>query len=192
MRHLLAILCTLAAAPLAGHPHVWIDVRAEVVLGKSVVDGVWTEWTFDDLFSQMILTDNDPKGTGRVDAKMSASIKKGYFDNLKNFDYFSHFYVGAKPLKVPEPQKFEASITPEGKVRYRFYLPLGAALGSSTFSVSFYDDSYFTDMVFQKADPVVLTGASDHISMTLKPDRSRSYYGGAVTPVYAVISRTPS
>jgi ABC-type uncharacterized transport system substrate-binding protein len=185
-------VCILLAAPLSAHPHVWVDVQAEVVVAQGVVDGVWTEWTFDDMFSQLILTDNDPNGTGKVDAKMNASIKKGYFDNLRNFDYFSHFEVGKRELKVPVPQKFQATITPEGRVKYRFYLPLAAPLGPSTFSVSFYDDSYFTDMVFQKTNPVVLTVSGGTASVTLKPDKSKTYYGGAVTPIYAVVSWNPS
>jgi len=180
------------AGPLSAHPHVWVDVKAEVILAQGVVDGVWTEWTFDDMFSQLILTDNDPNGTGKVDAKMNASIKKGYFDNLRNYDYFSHFFVGAKELKVPVPQKFQATITPDGRVKYRFYLPLAAPLGPSTFSVSFYDDSYFTDMMFQKSNPVVLTATGGTATVTLKPDKSKTYYGGSVTPIYAVVVWSPS
>jgi len=192
MKSVLWAALALLAAPLSAHPHVWVDVQAEVVLADGTVDGVWTEWTFDDMFSQLILTDNDPKGTGKVDAKMNASIKRTYFDNLRNFDYFSHFIVGTKELKVPTPQKFQATITPKGLVKYRFYLPLAAPLGKSTFSVSFYDDSYFTDMKFQKTNPVVLTVTGGTASVALKLDKSRTYYGGSVTPTFAVVTWTPS
>jgi len=191
MKPVLAALCLFLPAALEAHPHIWVEVKAEVVVTGGVVDGVWTEWTFDDMFSQLILTDNDPKGTGKVDAKMNASIKKGYFDNLKNFSYFSHFAVGGKDLKVPEPQKFQATIAADGRVAYRFYLPLGAKLGSS-FSVSFYDNSYFTDMKFTKTDPVKLTVSGGEASVTLKPDKSKTYYGGGITPVYAFITWNPS
>jgi ABC-type uncharacterized transport system substrate-binding protein len=180
------------ASPLSAHPHVWVDVQAEVVLAAGVVDGVWTEWTFDDMFSQLILTDNDPKGTGKIDDKINAAIKKTYFDNLKNYDYFSHFVIGRKTLAVPVPQKFQASVTPEGRVKYRFYLPLGVSIAQSTFSVSFYDDSYFTDMVFVKTDPVKVTANAGQANVALKPDKSKTYYGGAVTPIYAVITWNPS
>jgi ABC-type uncharacterized transport system substrate-binding protein len=186
----MVLLCL--AAPLSAHPHVWVDVQAEVVLAAGVVDGVWTEWTFDDMFSQLILTDNDPRGTGKIDDKINAAIKKTYFDNLKNYDYFSHLVVGKRTLNVPVPQKFQASVTPEGRVKYRFYLPLGVSIGQSTFSVSFYDDSYFTDMVFVKSNPVTVTANAGQASVALKPDKSKTYYGGAVTPVYAIISWSPS
>jgi ABC-type uncharacterized transport system substrate-binding protein len=60
-------------------------------------------------------------------------------------------------------------------------------------SVSFYDDSFFTDMVFEKSNPVALRVTDGgKASSSLQPNKSKTYYGGQVTPVYAVITWSPS
>jgi len=190
----LAGLLFLVLVPLSAHPHVWVDVRAEVTVAGGYIEGVWTVWTFDDVFSQLILADNDPGGTGKIDAQQNSSIKKGYFDNLKAYGYFSHFALGAHTLEVPTPQKFQASVTTDGRVAYRFFLPLGVRLDAKTaFAVSFYDDSFFTDMVFEKKSPVLLTVTDGgKASVALRPDKSKTFYGGQVTPTYAFIAWSPS
>ncbi len=180
-------------SPLWAHPHVWIDVKAEVLITGGFVEGLWTDWTFDDQFSELIMADNDPKNTGQVDAKISQSIKKTYFDNLKNYGYFTHFLLGKKDLEVQAPQKFQASIA-DGRVSYRFYVPLGIRLDAKTpLAVSFYDDSFFTDMEFVKTSPVIVTVTDGgKATCTLRPERSKTYYGGSVTPLYAFIAWSPS
>jgi ABC-type uncharacterized transport system substrate-binding protein len=186
------LLCLTNA--LWAHPHVWVEVKAEVTVAAGFVEGVWTDWTFDDEFSQLILADNDPGGTGKVDAKMNLSIKKSYFDNLKTYSYFSHFILGKRDLEIPAPQKFQASIGPQGKVTYRFFLPLGIRLDAKTpLAVSFYDDSYFTDMEFTKKAPLTLTVTDGgKAAVTFHPEKSKTFYGGQVTPIYAYISWSPS
>lgn len=197
MRVRCAVLLGLAlglAPSLQAHPHVWVQVRAELTVSGGFVDGVWSVWTFDDQFSQLILSDGDPSGSGQIDAAATARIKKGYFDNLKGYGYFSHLQWGTKALAIPEPTRFQASVDARGLVSYRFFLPLNLRLAAQTpFSVSFYDDSFFTDMVFIANDPVKLTVTNGgRAQVSLKPDKSKTFYGGQVTPVYAVILWSPS
>jgi ABC-type uncharacterized transport system substrate-binding protein len=187
-----AALLALVGFPLWAHPHVWVDVKAELAVTSGYLDGVWTEWTFDDAFSQLILADSGPAGTGKLDARANAVVKRGYFDNLRAYGYFSHLALGTRTLEVPLPQKFQASVTPDQKVKYRFFLPLGVRLDAkTTFAVSFYDDSFFTDMVFVKQTPVVLAVTGGTASVVLKPDKSKSFYGGLVTPTFAFITWSP-
>jgi len=190
----LTALLLVALAPLSAHPHVWVDVKAEVTVAGGYIEGVWTVWTFDDMFSQLILADNDPGGSGKIDTQANNAIKKGYFDNLRAYGYFSHFSLGTRNLEIPAPQKFQASVTPQGRVTYRFFLPLGVRLDAKTpFAVSFYDDSFFTDMVFESKSPVRLTVTDGgKASVILRPDKSKTFYGGQVTPTYAFITWSPS
>jgi len=187
-----AALLVLVGFPLSAHPHVWVDVKAELAVNSGYLDGVWTEWTFDDAFSQLILADHDPAGTGKIDAQTSAAVKRGYFDNLRAYGYFTHLGLGTRVLEVPVPQKFVASVTPDQRVKYRFFLPLGVRLDAKTpFAVSFYDESFFTDMVFDKKSPVALSVTGGRGSVAIRPDRSKTFYGGLVTPTFAFISWSP-
>jgi ABC-type uncharacterized transport system substrate-binding protein len=180
-------------SPLWAHPHVWVEVKAEVAVEAGYVEGVWTEWTFDDAFSQLILMDNDTDANGKLSAPESAAVKKGYFDNLKSFQYFSHFDLGARTLETPVPTKFTASTTAEGRVVYRFFLPLAVRLDpKNALAVSFYDDSFFTDMVFEKKNPVTLTATGGKASLAFRKDPKKTFYGGQITPTFAYVTWGPS
>jgi ABC-type uncharacterized transport system substrate-binding protein len=76
---------------------------------------------------------------------------------------------------------------------YRFFLPLGLRLDAKTpLAVSFYDESFFTDMVFDKASPVALQVTDGgKASFSLKKDPSKTFYGGQITPTFALISWSP-
>jgi ABC-type uncharacterized transport system substrate-binding protein len=181
------------APPATAHPHVWVDVKAEVSVAAGYVDGVWTTWTFDDVFSQLILADHDTDGNGKLDDQESLGVKKGYFDNLKGYQYFVHLGLGTKRMDVPEPQRFQAGVSTDGRVTYRFFLPLALRLDAKTpLAVSFYDESFFTDMVFEKTNPLVLKVTGGRATVSLKKDSSQAYYGGQVTPIYAFILWSPS
>jgi len=178
---------------LWAHPHVWVEAQAEVTVSAGFVEGVWAVWTFDDVFSQLILADNDANGDGKIDAKENLTLKKGYFDNLKGYAFFSHLGLGAKTLPIPTPQNFTASVTADGKVSYRFFLPLGVRLDpKAPLSVSFYDETFFTDMIFVKKNPVVLKVTDGgQATAALRADKSKTFYGGQVTPTFAVITWSP-
>jgi len=182
-----------SAVPAAAHPHVWIDVKAEITISNGILEGVWATWTFDDMFSSLIMQDNDPSGAGKITASINASIQRSYFDYLRNYDYFSHFQVNSKTIPTPAPKKFRATISSGGRVTYHFFLPVKVRLDAKTiFHVSFYDDTFFTAMSFIKKQPIVITvtdGGS--ASYTFAPDKSKTYYGGSVTPIFALIRWSP-
>jgi len=188
------VFVSLSATPAWSHPHVWADVKAEVSVAAGYVEGVWAVWTFDEVFSQLILADHDTDSNGQIGPQENLTIKKGYFDNLKDYQFFTHLGLGTKKLAVPLPQKFQAGTTGDGRITYRFFLPLGLRLDAKTsLAVSFYDESFFTDMVFEKNNPVVLKVTDGgKASLTLKKDASKTYYGGQMVPTFAVIFWSPS
>ena len=183
----IALLFLAGCSSLGAHPHVWADVKTEVTISAGFVEGVWAVWTFDDVFGQLILDDNNALGSAKIDSKTNASIKKSYFDNLKAYDYYSHFQLGSKALTVPTPTRFQALVTPEGRLQYRFFFPLNVRLDSKTpLAVAFYDETFFTDMVFEKKHPIrleVTDGGKARVEV--RPDKSKAFYGGMVVPIFA-------
>ena len=59
-------LCMAALSlPAAAHPHVWIEMRSDVVFnGEGKITAVNVEWTFDDNYTQMALDGLDANGDG--------------------------------------------------------------------------------------------------------------------------------
>ena len=96
---LLALFGLVAALAAFAHPHVFINNKMTVLFGDGVLKGMTFRWAFDDMFSEMILTDFKPNADGNFSAKQTATIKAGAFDNLENYHYFLAFFVGEKRLK---------------------------------------------------------------------------------------------
>lgn len=59
-----AALLALLPAPLAAHPHVFVDATVEVLTEAGAVTGVRIAWTYDDLFSLMLTEDLGIDGDG--------------------------------------------------------------------------------------------------------------------------------
>jgi ABC-type uncharacterized transport system substrate-binding protein len=116
------------------------------------------------MFSNMILSDYDPKRSGHFDAAQVKAIKEGAFDNLENYHYFVAFAVGKKQISHFKIEQFTPSVTEEKKLVYSFFVPLNVPVQASEQSVriTVYDDSYYvafdllhlTDVTVQAGDGV--------------------------------------
>ena len=60
------LACALgAAAPAMAHPHVWVEMRSDVVFNdQGLITALNLMWTFDDNYTQMALDGLDTNGDG--------------------------------------------------------------------------------------------------------------------------------
>ena len=75
----LPLLLWAAALPASAHPHVWIEMRSDLVFNdQGQVTAMNLEWTFDDGYAQMALAGLDTNGDGVITAKEClAAVKNG-------------------------------------------------------------------------------------------------------------------
>jgi len=172
---------------------VWVDFRSEIVINQGSVVGIQETWSLDDEFSVMILTDGDTDGNGKFSPAEVRAIKLAYFDNLTQFDYFTHLYQGAKALPTPKSvSEFEVVLLPSGRIQYQFFLPLKVSLTSGPLSVSFYDDTFYVDVEYAKTSPVTLRVlGGGRATLAFHPDKSKAFWGGEIIPVFAVVTWVP-
>ncbi|MEX0310131.1 MAG: DUF1007 family protein, partial [Tateyamaria sp.] len=53
-----AIAATCLAAPVAAHPHVFVDTGLKVIVDEAgVFQGVEVTWSYDDFYSLLLLSD---------------------------------------------------------------------------------------------------------------------------------------
>jgi ABC-type uncharacterized transport system substrate-binding protein len=170
-----------------------VDVRSQIVVDNGKVTGIQETWALDEEFSQLILSDCDQNGNGKIDASEVRAVKSAYFDNLKLFDYFTHVFQGPKAVLIPQKvEDFQAVLLPSGKMQYQFLLPLNVSLATGPLSVSFYDDTFYVDVEFEKKDPVIpkVVGGGK-TSVVFRPDKAKAFWGGEIVPNFAVISWSP-
>jgi ABC-type uncharacterized transport system substrate-binding protein len=169
---------------LAAHPHVWVDMGVELVIEQNTIKGFWAEWSFDEMMTAMVIADVSPGQNNQFSSQSVQRIQRDYFQNLKNYNYFSYVWVDRKAIPINRVEQFQPSLI-NRRLFYRFFVPINVPIAPSGSEVviSMYDDTYWTDMGFRKNQPVRIRGISPgRVSFRLGLNPSRAYYGGMVQP----------
>jgi polyphosphate kinase len=176
MRHKArAILCAalfwVPQAALA-HPHVYIDTGVEFLFDdQGRVEALRITWTYDELFSLMVVEDLgvDPDYDGKVDD--AARNKLNGFDMDWDPDFVGDTYVLASdaPVLLERPSDWTADYT-NGKlvsthVR-RFAEPVDPV--EKAVVVEAYDPGFYT--AYTIVGQPVLTGRTDCAAQVFEPD----------------------
>lgn len=180
----------IAAAAAFAHPHVFIDNTMTVRFDQGKLSGITFRWVFDDMFSQMILTDFKPAADGTFGPKATAQIKSGAFDNLENYHYFLAFFVGKKPLRKFRIEKFTPSVIQGNKLVYSFFVPLDLPVSTEeqTVRVTVYDDTYFVAFDLMHAQDVTVSGDEGvAVSLSIEKTKVKPLWPGQYMPDQLVI-----
>ena len=152
--------------------------------------GIGFRWAFDDMFSEMILTDFKPNADGNFTAKQTATIKSGAFDNLENYHYFLAFFIGKKPLKKIRIEQFTPSVVEGTKLVYSFFVPLNLPVTAEEQSVrvTVYDDTYFVAFDLMHADDVAVKGDEGvSVGLSIEKTKVKPLWPGQYMPDNLVI-----
>jgi len=157
-----ALLATLTlAAPATAHPHVWITVRADVIIENGAASGMRHAWTFDKFYTEMAIAGLDANKDGRYDREELAGLAKVNMDGLKEFEYFTLARSNNTKLAFQPPSDYWLEHT-NGILTLHFVLPLAQPqpVQGSALTFSIYDPTYFIAFEYAKDDPVRVEGAA--------------------------------
>jgi ABC-type uncharacterized transport system substrate-binding protein len=186
----IALAFLAAAIPAFAHPHVFVSDRMTVQFDAGVLQGITFTWTFDDMFSSMILSDYDPKHTGQFNAAQVKAVREGAFDNLENYHYFIALAVGKKQLSRFAIQRFTPSVA-DRKLVYTFFVPLKVPVqpeGQSV-RVTVYDDSYYVAFdLLHVEDVTVQAGQDVTCALSIEKTKVKPLWPGQYMPDQLVIS----
>lgn len=144
------LLClTLGAAPLAAHPHVFIDTEL-VVLGNAdgAIIGVEVAWTYDELTSLLVLEDMG------LDRDYDGVLTEAELAQLDGFDhkwiegYAGDLYASSQgaPLDLGPPEGRGVSVA-DGKITSRHFRALTTtevAARAAPVILKAFDPTYYT------------------------------------------------
>ncbi len=176
---LISALFLAVALPgtLSAHPHVWFETRIVLQPGSSGSGEtlrVGLEWTFDAMFTEMILADFDENRDRRFSAAETRSIEAEAFSNLRHYDYFVSLRVGDREFVPQGVEEFSARIDDHGpdgdRLVYRFFL---ADELPAAFAVTVFDESYYSAVDYHPE--VVLTEGLEagRLTVSRRPARDR-------------------
>jgi len=139
---MIALVSIASAASAWAHPHVFIDSSMEFEMKGEECVGVWQEWTFDVVFSADLIGQFDADRDGSFSASEITSIQARAFSNLRKYGYFTFLRKGDARSCPESVERFEAS-QKDGRVTYRFRLPLEGKGFSGDFSVATFDSTFY-------------------------------------------------
>ncbi len=147
----LLVLLGLFFIPVSAfaHPVILISFRIEFKFNSHGLQGFWETWRFDATHSAQILQmfGLHPEPNGEISPSQLPTLKKGFFDDLKDYNYFTSMVVDGKELPTKSALDFSASYT-DGRVIYHFFVPLDvpATAADQDLDVTIWDPTYYTDL----------------------------------------------
>jgi len=180
---ILPLLGWLSVTPNEAHPHVFVYHRLTVVFDEKGLAGFEIEWTFDEMFSGMIMMDFDKNRNGRFEPAEIKEVQKGAFSNLKAFDYFTVVRIEGKPFRVKFVKDFSAEIN-NGRLTYRFFVPchVSATKEWKQIRISVYDREFYTS-VFLSRNPMAFKGhAPFNVRHEIRKNKAEAYYFDQIYP----------
>lgn len=178
------VIVSFLHADSFSHPHVFIDNSLKIVFNEKGLTGINLKWIFDEMFSGMIIYEFDKNKNRKFEAPEIEKIKKGAFEHLKNFDYFTYIKINGQQFKVRYVQGFSASIC-KNKVIYNFFVPCHVT-AISTFKevrISIYDKENYCNISLAQNNSVQFENISSiDFHHQIAKNTEEPYYFGMLFP----------
>jgi ABC-type uncharacterized transport system substrate-binding protein len=151
---------------------VWVDAKAEIVWDdKGEITAIRHIWQFDPDFTAYATLNLDANNDGKLSEDELAPLAQTNMDALKEYDYFTHLYVGADNKKVAFAKPAEYWLDFHNQRLTLFYtLPLAkpvAVHGPAMLEVG--DPEYFVAISFVKDAEVHLENAPKGCTAAYQP-----------------------
>ncbi len=154
------LLAVAVAGPVAAHPHVFVDARAEIVFDKAgAITAIRHIWQFDEAFTAFAIQGLDANNDGKLSDKELAPLAKVNVDSLKEYAFFTWLRQGKKTYPFVPPTEYWLEFH-GGRLTLFYTLPLKqpvAIRGKAMLEV--FDPEYFVAFTFPKNKAVTLTDA---------------------------------
>ena len=180
------LLLTVVAAPrsAAAHPHVFVDYGMVVAFAADGSVHAQFTWTYDEMFSSMIIESLGPR-TGRgLTATDTRAIERTQFQPLKAGQYFLDIRVDGRPVRVTAVRDFRASLDGD-RVSFVFTVPIPLQNArEGTLEIRVDDPTYFVAFEPRADAPARWSAPSSYaVRCTLLPSGG-SFEAAAVQCTY--------
>lgn len=184
-RFFIGVLILIFGLPLfaQAHPHVFIDTHIKVYFDDKGVSGFKMTWTFDALFTELMVDEFDEDFDEQFSKEEQKVIYAKAFTNLKKFNYFTEVVIQGKPLDIKYVTNFTAAIK-NGVMQYSFFIPCHISANSTDKKVDVYtyDSSYYMDLSLTK-ESISFTKSQDYkITYQVADDSENRYYFEQISP----------
>lgn len=155
----LAGLAMLVPRPADPHPHVWIDTVVKPQFQDGLLTAFAIDWTFDDLYSFLVIDDFDSNNNGTLDPDELDALAKASRDTLAATNYFTRVMLDGENLRNLRFKNLTTSSYLE-RISYHFVIELDGPVDLRTQELTFatYDENYYIEILLNEADPIRFEG----------------------------------
>lgn len=186
------VLCS-ACLPVTSalpHPHVFIENTVQVVFDEKGITGIRLAWTLDEMFSNVIITDCDADQNGTLNQREKQNVRKTYFNNLKEYKYFSRIAVDGSPRPTEAVSDFQVTVK-NGRIVYTFFVPcrIPASKAEQKVVIGVYDDTYYCDvlLVDYRCSPEAMMKNYTY-RIRSEDNTEKSFYFGQISPEEIIVT----
>ena len=172
------------------HPVILIDYSMKIQFDSAGLRGFYETWRFDDAHSTEILKMFDKNGNGQIDPSELPALKRGYFDDLKDYSYFASIVVNGKEVPTREVTEFSATYE-DGRMIYRFFVPLSLAATTREegVDITVWDPTYFTDLTPDGDEALTIDKPGGIVATVSVVNDHRHFYN--LGPGMALVKKPP-
>lgn len=153
----------LLAGQASAHPHVWADMRSQLVIGDDgTIQGVRVQWTTDKNYALDALDGFKPGPDGNFSAEDMKKLTDENLDALKDYGYFIFFRFNGEPKPIGTPVDGMQTYNKEdGRLTLYFTAPLREPLDpkKGTVDLKVYDPEFFIDFEYIADKPLLINKA---------------------------------
>ena len=153
----------LLAGQAFAHPHVWADMRSQLVIGDDgTIQGVTVQWTTDKTYALDALDGFKPDADGNYSAEDLAKLTAENLDALKDYGWFIFFRFNGELKEIGTPTEGRQTYNPkDGRLTLYFTAPLKEPLDprKGTVDLKVYDPEFFIDFEYVDDKPLLINKA---------------------------------
>ena len=172
------------------HPVIIITYHVRFIFNSQGLTGFYEQWKFDQVHSIAILDLFDRNHNGQIDPSELPALKRGYFDNLKRFSYFTSIVLNGKALPTDRVTDFSATFR-NHRMLYHFFVPLRirAKPRPQELDVTVWDRTYFTDLNLQRGNALrIVKPQSIHATIGMADDHRHFWH---IAPDVVLVKALP-
>ena len=162
----------VSGSPASAHPHVWIEMRSDVVFNdQGQITAMNLMWTFDDAYAQMALDGLDTNGDGVYSPSELDPLTRENIASLKDYGFFTVMRFNGQKQPFGEVTEF-GQIWSNDKLQLHMQVPLKAPVDPTKgeFVAKIYDPDFFIAMDYAREEPVSVVGAMPkNCQLVVKP-----------------------
>lgn len=177
----LIIIAVFVSHPASAHPHVFVQVRSEVVYGEGgVPSAIRHAWTFDEMFSAFATQGLDLDGDRRLTREELQELAETNVTSLSEFDFFTFARSGGNDVVFGQPRDYWLDHDGQA-LTLNFTLPITQAPATEDgrqLRVEIYDPTYFVAFQFRQLDAALLVSAPATCRVDTEVPDPEAVFGG--------------